>query len=298
MPGKTKTESTALVILLVALTASSQSDPAPTVMGAEPLSSKEQPASGEAGAAEMARKLQNPLANIKALMTDNTIGFNTGSDKGVSYGFQVQPVYAMDFPDPGFTFIPRGIIPILGLEPGTDIPKVAEDVPPGKSVWGLGDVVFQGFVAPHTKAKWKWGLGPQLSFGTATDPALRGSHWGAGAAGVLTGNITKDLSFAGIIGNVWSFNGDFSLLTLQLSTIYNIDAIPGMYVGYTATIALDWKAPSRDAWTVPAGLSIGRTFDLGGGHGLDVNVGPYYNAARPRGAADWMLRFGATWLFP
>ena len=48
--------------------------------------------SGDA-AAETARKLQNPLANVKALMTDNDININTGS-KGdrVSYGFQLQPV--------------------------------------------------------------------------------------------------------------------------------------------------------------------------------------------------------------
>lgn len=35
--------------------------------------------SGGDDAAEMARKLQDPLANIKALMTDNDINFNTGS---------------------------------------------------------------------------------------------------------------------------------------------------------------------------------------------------------------------------
>ena len=71
-------------------------------------------------AEEMARKLQNPLANIKAIMTDNAIGFDTGDDEGTSYGFQIQPVYAIDFPEQGFTFIPRGVIPILGLEPGTN----------------------------------------------------------------------------------------------------------------------------------------------------------------------------------
>lgn len=70
-------------------------------------------------AAEMAKKLQNPLANIKAVMTDNAIGFNTGDDEGTSYGFQIQPVYAIDMPEHGFTFIPRAVIPIMGLEPET-----------------------------------------------------------------------------------------------------------------------------------------------------------------------------------
>ena len=43
------------------------------------------------GAAEMARKLQDPLANISALMTDNDIQFKTGDDDS-SYSFQLQPV--------------------------------------------------------------------------------------------------------------------------------------------------------------------------------------------------------------
>ena len=54
-------------------------------------------------AAEMQRKLQNPLANIAAIMTDNVIGFDSGSTGDTSFGFQIQPVYAIDMPDLGFT---------------------------------------------------------------------------------------------------------------------------------------------------------------------------------------------------
>lgn len=100
-------------------------------------------------AAEMQKKLQNPLANIAAVMTDNVIGFDTGSTDDTSFGFQVQPAYAIDFPDAGFTMIPRGIIPIMGLEPGTDVPPVGQ--PSGtSSTWGLGDTMVQLFFAPHT----------------------------------------------------------------------------------------------------------------------------------------------------
>ena len=49
--------------------------------------------------------------------------------------------------------------------------------------------------------------------------------------------------------------------------------------------------------TVPLGLSIGRTFDMDGGNGLDVMIGPYYSVARPDGAADWTIRFMISWLF-
>jgi hypothetical protein len=65
------------------------------------------------GAAEMARKLQDPLANIAAVMTESDILFGTGDDD-TSYSFQLQPIYAIDFPEKGFSFIPRAVIPILG----------------------------------------------------------------------------------------------------------------------------------------------------------------------------------------
>jgi len=253
-------------------------------------------------AAEMAKKLQNPLANIKAVMTDNSIAFNTGDDNGTSYGFQLQPVYAIDFPDRGFTFIPRAVIPILGLEPGTKTPITGDDgnpIPSGSgSVWGVGDSILQFFFAPHVKSNWKWGLGPQVSLATRTDSKLRGPDWGAGMAGVITGEIIPDLSFAMIIGNHWSFDGDFNTASFQPTLTYSLSAVPGAYVGYNAVISADWKADSDNTWTVPLGLTVGKTFDMGGGNGLDLSLGPYWNVVRPDGAADWVLRFGVTWLFP
>lgn len=253
-------------------------------------------------AAEMARKLQNPLASIKAVMTDNTIGYNTGTDEGTSYGFQIQPVYAIDYPEKGFTFIPRAVIPVTGLEPGTKTRFTGEDGNPTPSgsgrVWGIGDSMLQFFFAPHSKREWKWGVGPQFSVPTHTNDKLKGPDWGAGLAGVITGNITESLSFSGIIGNHWSFDGNFNVATIQPIFFYNISSMPGTYVGYNATISADWNADNSNRWTVPLGVTLGKTFSVGGGHAFDVSAGPYYNVERPDGAADWMLRFGLSWLFP
>ena len=248
-------------------------------------------------AAEMQKKLQNPLANIKAIMTDNVVGFDTGSTDGTSFGFQLQPVYAIDFPDRGFTFINRAVIPIMGLEPGTDTRLTGQPDPGATdSVWGLGDTVYQGFFAPHTDAGWKWGAGPQISLPTATDSRLEGPQWGAGVAGVLVGNFTEDLAFAGIIANQWGFDGDFSTMILQPMFFYTVGA--GKSVAYNAVISADWKAYSSNRWTVPLGLSWNQTIDMGGGNAFDYMIGPYYNVVRPDGAAGWELRFGVNWLFP
>ncbi len=248
-------------------------------------------------AAEMQKKMQNPLASIKALMTDNLIGFDTGNTGDTSFGFQIQPVYAIDFPDKGYTLIPRAVIPIIGLEPGTDAPIIGQPNPAEtESVWGLGDTVVQIFFAPHTDATWKWGVGPQISLPTATKDQLEGPQWGLGVAGVVTGDITEKLAFAGIAANHWGDSGNFNTMTLQPMFFYTLS--PGVALAYNAVISADWEASSSNRWTVPLGLSYNKTWDMGGGHGFDLMVGPYYNVVRPDGAAKWEIRFGVNWLFP
>jgi len=257
------------------------------------------PAKGGDAAAEMARKLQNPLANMKALSTSNVVGFDTGNDGGTSYGVQLQPVYAIDFPNQGFTVIPRAVIPILGLEPGTDVRYVGKPTPPGaRSVWGLGDSVFQTFISPHTDSKWKWGVGPQLSVRTRTDSDLGGPGWGAGVSAVIVGELAPNLSFSALLSNLWSFNGDYNVGVIQPMLFYNVPAISGAYIGYSAETTIFWDANPANTWLVPMGLTVGRTFALDNGNGLDLNVGPYYNVARPDGAARWQLGIGVTWIFP
>ena len=253
-------------------------------------------------ASEMACKLQDPLANIRAIMTDNSVGFDTGDDGGTSYGFQTQPVYAIDLPDKGFTLIPRAVIPVVGLEPGTRVRNVGVDGDPipagGDRSWGLGDSVVQLFFAPHSDGQWKWGIGPQLSAPTHTDDDLKGPGWGAGVSGIITGPISENLAFAAIVSNHWGFDGETNAAAIQPMFFYNFPSSPGAYLAYNAVISADWKADSDNRWTVPLGFSLGKAFDMGNGRGLDIMMGPYYNVVRPDGAARWQLRFAVNLLFP
>ena len=101
-----------------------------------------------------------------------------------------------------------------------------------------------------------------------------------------------------ITGNLWSYDGSFNSFLFQPMVFYNFETLPGLYVAYNGALSADWKADSVDRWTVPLGGVVGRTFDLGGGYGLDVMTGPYWNVAKPEGGADWLLKWGATLLFP
>ncbi|NOY00454.1 MAG: hypothetical protein GXP30_12075, partial [Verrucomicrobia bacterium] len=223
-------------------------------------------------AEEMAKALQNPLAAISALMTDNDIGFGLGNgDTG--YSFQIQPVYAIDFPDAGFTFIPRAVIPFSGVPGEADLPRLGDQRPPSTDLhWGIGDIMTQFFFVPHSGAAWKWGIGPQISWKTRTDDFVGGPGWGTGLTGIVTGPLSENIFFAGLVGNHWGFDGGFNSMSIQPSIFYNVPSLPGVYLGYNGTIAADWQASSGNTWVVPLGGVVGRTFDFGDGHGLDVNV--------------------------
>ena len=248
----------------------------------------------EGGAAAMARALQDPLANIAALMTENDIYFGTGDD-ATSAVFQIQPVYALNFD--GYSIIPRGVIPIIGAAPASDLPGLGEPRPPtGSTAWGLGDIVLQAFWAPQSKGTWKWGVGPQVSLRTRTDSRLGGPGWGAGAAAVLVGEI-GNLSVAFLANNLWGQDG-FNTLTLQPQLFYNVKSLPGFTINYTQPTTVDWAASSSNRWTVPLGAGVSQTFDIGNGYGIDVLVGAYYYVESPAGGPTWSFKFNISILFP
>ncbi|MGI9320773.1 MAG: hypothetical protein ACR2O5_05110, partial [Thiogranum sp.] len=56
----------------------------------------------EDAAAKIQRQLQDPLANIKAVMTDNDVLFKTGFEDEPSYSFSIQGLYGMAFEEQGF----------------------------------------------------------------------------------------------------------------------------------------------------------------------------------------------------
>lgn len=245
----------------------------------------------------MARKLQDPLANIQALFTDNGVEFNSGNGD-TSYSFQLQPVYAVPFEKQGFNLVNRAVVPILGMVPGSQKPVLGEPLPDeGSDTWGLGDSSLQFFFSPRSDAAWKWGLGPMFTLKTRTDSRLAGPGWGAGAAAVLVGNLSPEISTAFIGGHVWGEENGFSTSIFQPMFFYNL---PGaMTLNYNNVIAYDWSAAdSSNAWTVPLGLGVSKTISTKGGLGIDFLLGYYYNVERPEGAADSVLKWAVSFIFP
>lgn len=232
-------------------------------------------------ACQAARDAQNPLAAVRAIMTDNTIAYGPGNSEG--YSFQIQPVYTVTT-DQGYNIILRGIIPVNGVPTAT-----GHD-------WGLGDSFVQAFYVPETSSNLKYGFGPQISLPTNSGATFVGPGWGAGFSAVVFG-FAGDLSYGGLVSQHWAEN-NFSLTTIQPIVMYNMDLFGGSYIGYNNSILYNWNATAGDEWTVPLGATFGKTFVYASGYAMDVSIGAYKLVERPAGGPDWQLKFGLSVFFP
>ena len=79
------------------------------------------------GASDLAALLQDPLATLAAIGTDNRAFFRSEEDNDEAFLSALQPVYSLPFEDQGFVLIPRLNIPIISLKPGLDIPRLGDD---------------------------------------------------------------------------------------------------------------------------------------------------------------------------
>ncbi len=231
-------------------------------------------------ACQAARKAQDPLAPVRALLTDNTIGFGPNSDS-TTYNYQLQPVYT--FEGDRANVILRGLIPYIGVPDGS-----------GGTDFGLSDTILQVFYVPEVEpGTFKLGYGAQASFATAKS-GFEGPGNGAGLAIVGFG-FAGDLSYGGVLGHLWG-EGDFSVTTIQPIAFYNLaDFLGGSYIGFSNTLSYNWDTGD---WIVPIGATFGKTFVVSGGNAIDVNVGAYHLVEAPDGSNDWQFKFGVSWFLP
>ena len=243
-----------------------------------------------------ARKAANPLADTRALITDNTIAYRTGTNDEDSFNFQLQPVYSVPLGDANLVL--RGIIPYQGVQPGAVLPPGITDPSPNDDlVTGLGDIVLQGFYAPLPGENGvALGYGLQASLPTRGNEALAGAGWGAGPAFVVFGQ-TGNLSWGGVLAHMWG-EEKFNTTIVQPILIYGFGG--GWYGGYNNVISYDWNAESSsDALTLPIGLTLGKTTVINeqSGTALDLSAGYYALERKPTGGPDSQLKIGISLFF-
>jgi hypothetical protein len=239
-------------------------------------------------AAEIAKKLNNPVASLISVPLQSNFDFGGGpNDEGFQYKLNVQPV------------VPFALSSDWNLITRTIVPYVYQEDRIGQSSQsGLADTTLSLFLSPARPGPGGvvWGIGPDLYLPTATDSLLGAEKWGAGPTALVLWQ--KEGWTYGVLANhIWSFVGHedrqrISSTYLQPFLSYTTKSHTTFGVNTESTY--DWV---NRQWTLPLNAQVSQLIKLGK---MPVNLqfGGRYYADKPAGGPDWGLRFTVTLVFP
>ena len=251
---------------------------------------------GESETAELARAVQNPVADLISVPFQYNTNFNFGPRERIQNVLNIQPVIPVDLNE-DWLMITRTIIPVVSQ------PSLFKGDDGRKN--GLGDTVFSAFFSPRDQSRWLggrwlWGVGPALLLPTSTDDRLGPGEWGAGPSVVFL-TMPGNWVVGSLFSNVWSFTHDddddkVNLFTWQPFVNYNLDG--GWYLTTSPLITANWEADSDNTWTVPVGGGVGRIMRFGR-QPVNLSLAGFYNVEKPDDIGpDWSIRFTLQLLFP
>ena len=196
---------------------------------------------GGADLDEINKQLQNPIADLISLPFQNNTSFGIGPDNRTQNVLNIQPVYPIQVGN--MNIITRTIAPLISQPIGAD-----------ETDFGLGDILFTAFFSPINDKSLTWGVGPAISFPTATESTLGTGKWSAGPSVVALAQTEGGWTIGGLINNVWSFAGqsdraDVNFLTFQPFVALSLPK--SWTVSVAPILTANWENPSGEQWTVP-----------------------------------------------
>lgn len=236
----------------------------------------------------LAKAAQNPVAKMISVPFQNNFNFGIGPNDVTQWVLNVQPVIPVSLSD-DWNLITRTIIPIINQ------PSPAPGV---SGAFGLGDINPSFFFSPANSGKLIWGVGPTLTFPTATDALLGSGKWSAGPAVVVL-TMQGHWVIGALANQQWSYAGwgDKDVNAMLIQPFINYNFSHGWYLTTSPIITADWDAGNDQRWTVPVGGGVGKIVKLGK-LPLNVQLAAYYNVVTPDNGADWQLRFQVQLMFP
>jgi hypothetical protein len=240
-----------------------------------------------ASAAELAKKLQNPIASLISVPLQNNFDFGAGpKGDGFQYKLNIQPVIPFSL-SKDWNLITRAILPVV----------YQENIIGTSSQSGLSDLTESLFFSPKKDFHgWIWGAGPVFLFPTATHDLLGTEKWGAGPTAVFL-KQEHGFTYGMLVNHIWSYAGEsdranFNSTFLQPFLSYTSRTQTTFALNTESTY--DW---THEQWTVPLNLSVKQLVKIGGAP-VQFEFGGRYYAERPVNGPDWGLRFTVTFLFP
>jgi hypothetical protein len=244
---------------------------------------------GADDAAELAKKLQNPIAALISVPIKLDWDTGIGSADADRSTYVVQPVIPITLNEE-WNVISRTILPVYI--------DAESPVAGGNDSTGNGDILQSFFFSPKapTASGWIWGAGPVLSLPTASEDRLGTEQFSIGPTAVVL-KQEGGWTYGGLANHLWSVAGDggrpdVSATFLQPFISYTTKTQTTF--GLNTESSYNWKT---EDWTVPINATVSQLTKFGE-QPVSLQLGYRYYAEAPTGGPDWGLRFQATFLFP
>jgi hypothetical protein len=246
---------------------------------------------GEQSLTEINKQLSNPVTSLWSM----SFQFNNYQLVNNQWNFdlQFQPVMPVSLTK-DWNLITRPVVPLYNSVP------VATGPDTFSQKTGFGDIILLEMLSPANSGPWLLGAGPTFIFPSASSKETGQGKWQAGP-GALVGYLSKEYILGLFPQQWWSIggsNGRPYTSQLNLQPIAAWFFAPGWNLGYSGNILADWMAPSRDVWTVPLGLALGKVVKLGP-LPVKLQIATQYMVQRPRNTGqEWNIQFSITPVIP
>src|SRR5215211_33861 len=251
----------------------------------EPSKTTQQPGGNDA--ADLAKKLSNPVASLISFPIQTNFDFGMGTGSGWRMTTNVQPVIPIAL-NKDWNLISRTIVPIIhqGNVTGTNA-----------SQSGLGDTVQSIFFSPNKTEPLIWGVGPVALVPTATNGFLGSKQLGLGAT-VVALKQKSGWTVGALWNHIWRVaggskrprvNNDFIQPFLAYSTK------DGWTYSLNTETTYDWTA---NHWNIPIHGLISKVVRFGKqpmsfGGGIRC-----WTTSAPGGPQGCGVRIVVTGIFP
>ncbi len=238
--------------------------------------------------AELAKKLQNPVAALISVPFQNNFEWGGGrSSEGYKYTLNFQPVIPIPLGQ-HWNLISRTIVPVIHQD----------DVVLGDTQNGMGDVTQSMFFSPSAPLWRGWivGAGPVALLPTATTRFLGAEKLAFGPTAVLLRQV-DGWTYGVLANHLWSVagtahTGNVNATFLQPFVSYTTHT--HTTVGINTESTYDWAASK---WTIPINPFVSQLLKVGT-QPISVTLGPKVYVEGPSGAPDVGLRVVFVLLFP
>ena len=244
--------------------------------------------------ADLAKKLQNPVANLISVPIQNNWDFGLGPANAMQYTAKIQPVIPFSI-SKDWNLITRTILPVIYLEPLSKNPLAPASA--RESHFGLGDIQQSFFFSPKkTVGGWILGAGPIGYYPSATDEALGAGKWGAGPT-IVALRQEHGFTYGALVNHIWSFAGQQDRPEINSTFLQPfVSFTTKTYTTFTINTETTYNWQTEEA-TVPMNFMVQQLVKIGK-QPIALQLGYRYYVEKPDGGPDWGLRFAITFLFP